>query len=92
VKQAAAQLIARSAQASAPPAPKSGNGNGNGKGPALQEALGVELPFGTRNHKEYKGKTLGELEGIDEHLITWLSQNCTVETVREAARVIVAAR
>jgi hypothetical protein len=83
----------------------SGNGNGNGSGKSngdnghsddqgmpLAHAKAVELPFKTRSHPEYQGKTLGELERIEPELLDLLVEHGRVPAVKEAAAVIVAAR
>jgi hypothetical protein len=50
------------------------------------------LPFGTRSHPEYRGKTLGELETLNPQLIDFLVDGGRVPAVMEAAQTIVAAR
>jgi uncharacterized protein (DUF3820 family) len=59
---------------------------------SLAQALQVQLPFGTRNHPEYKGQTLGELEQRDPQLIRWLADKSKNPALRGAAGAIVAAR
>ena len=68
------------------------NGNGADQGMPLAHAKAVELPFKTRSHPEYQGKTLGELEQIEPELLDLLVEHGRVPTVMEAAAVIVAAR
>jgi hypothetical protein len=81
-----------------------GNGNGRGDGtsatphpaetrPELEKARAVVLPFGTRSHPEYKGKTLGEVSGLNGELIAWLANEFAPtsdggRTVQSAAQVI----
>jgi hypothetical protein len=81
-----------------------GNGNGRDSGtstasqptetkPELEKARAVVLPFGTRSHPEYKGKTLGEVSGLNGELIAWLANEFSPtsnggRTVQSAARVI----
>ena len=71
---------------------KGDNGNGNDQGMPLAHAKAVELPYGTRSHPEYRGKTLGELEQINPPLLDFLVDNGRMPAVMEAAAAIVAAR
>ena len=79
--------------------PGGSGGNGykptgsNGAGDKLAQARSVVLPFGTRSHPEYKGKTLGDLATINGELIAWLADEFEPtsdegQTVQDAARVI----
>jgi hypothetical protein len=86
-----------------PEAEKRSNGSpGNGKPaasrpaetkPELEKARAVVLPFGTRSHPEYKGKTLGELSSLNGALIAWLATEFAPtsdggRTVQRAAKVV----
>ena len=66
--------------------------NGDDQGMPLAHAQAVELPFGTRSHPEYRGKTLGELETLNPQLIDFLVDGGRVPAVMQAAQTIVAAR
>jgi hypothetical protein len=67
------------------------SGNGNGK-MSLDEALAVTMPCGTKNHPEYEGKALSEIEAADSRVVDWLADKATSAELREAAATIVAAR
>jgi hypothetical protein len=86
-----------------PEADKRSNGRpGNGESAALrpaetktelEKARAVVLPFGTRSHPEYKGKTLGELSSLNGDLIAWLATEFAPtsdggRTVQRAAKVV----
>lgn len=65
--------------------------NGNGK-MSLDAALSVEMPFGTRNNPELKGKPLRYVNEHHADLMEWLIDNAKSHRLREAAEVIVASR
>jgi hypothetical protein len=82
-------------------APANGRGKstpGNGRTPGdaeskLAQARATILPFGTRDHPEWRGKTLGEVSGLNGELIAWLANEFAPtsdggRTVQGAARVI----
>ncbi|MBN1936696.1 MAG: SWIM zinc finger family protein [Anaerolineae bacterium] len=59
----------------------------------LEQARAIVLPFGTRSHPEYKGKTLGELAAINGELIVWLAGEFAPSTddgneVKRAAQLL----
>jgi len=63
----------------------------------LAQAHALVLPFGTREHPEYKGRPLGELAAINGELIAWLATNFTPNTedgkaVKRAAGIIARAK
>jgi len=72
--------------------------SGNGRAPGgtenkLEQARATILPFGTRDHPEWRGKTLGEVSGLNGDLIAWLANEFAPtsdggRTVQSAARVI----
>jgi len=60
---------------------------------ALAQARATILPFGTRNHPEYKGKSLGEVSTLNGELIAWLATEFAPtsdggRTVQSAAKVV----
>jgi hypothetical protein len=75
---------------------KSTSGNGSAPGDAeskLAQARATILPFGTRDHPEWRGKTLGEVSSLNGELIAWLANEFAPtsdggRTVQGAARVI----
>ena len=79
----------------------SGNGQGaaksggkaesNGKS-ALAAARAVAMPFGTRNHPEYKDKTLSEIEKADPGMVDWLADKAKSPWLKDAASLVVASR
>ncbi len=73
----------------------SGNGQGapksNGK-LTLKAALAMAMPFGTRNHPEYKGKTLSEIEKADSDFVNWLADKARSARLKDAAALVVASR
>jgi hypothetical protein len=59
----------------------------------LEHARATVLPFGTRNHPEYKGKTLGEVSSLNGDLVAWLATEFAPtsdggRTVQRAAKVV----
>ena len=80
---------ARTAQGSA-----TAGGNGkNGDEMSLEQARATVLPFGTRDHPEWKGKSLAEVSALNIDLIAWLASefNPTSKggtTVQKAAQVM----
>ena len=65
-------------------------GNTEGK---LEQARATILPFGTRDHPEWRGKTLGEVSSLNGDLIAWLADEFAPtsdggRTVQSAAQVI----
>jgi len=82
-------------------APTNGSGkstSGNGHKPEgaeskLEQARATILPFGTRDHPEWRGKTLGEVSSLNGDLIAWLANEFAPtsdggRTVQSAAQVI----
>ena len=74
-------------------APARGNGK-NGSEMSLDRARATVLSFGTRDHPEWKGKSLAEVSTLSTELIVWLANefNPTSKggrTVQEGAKVIV---
>lgn len=57
---------------------------------SLDEARAVTLPYGTRNHPEYQGKTLAELAQLDAPLVAWLAENARSTQLRSAAAALAA--
>ena len=60
----------------------------------LEQARATVLPFGTREHPEWKGRQLGELSALNAELIPWLAESFAPtseggRTVQQAARVMV---
>jgi hypothetical protein len=60
----------------------------------LEQARATVLPFGTREHPEWKGRQLGELAALNADLIPWLAEsfNPTSEggrTVQQSAQVMI---
>ena len=59
----------------------------------LEQARATILPFGTRNHPEYKGKTLGEVSTLNGELVAWLATEFSPtsnggRTVQRAAKIV----
>lgn len=59
----------------------------------LEQARATVLPFGTREHPEWKGKPLGELAALNAELIPWLAESFSPtseggRTVQQAAQVL----
>ena len=59
----------------------------------LEQARATILPFGTRNHPEYKGKSLGEVSTLNGELVAWLATEFAPtsdggRTVQRAAKVV----
>lgn len=59
----------------------------------LEQARAAVLPFGTREHPEWKGKSLGELETLNAELIPWLAESFSPtseggRTVQQAAQML----
>ncbi len=92
IKAAAHAMLTGNGDSDAPSDNGNGNGKGDDQGMPLAHAKAVELPFKTRSHPEYQGKTLGELERIEPELLDLLVEHGRVPAVKEAAAVIVAAR
>ena len=73
----------------------SSGGNGkNGGEMSLEQARATVLPFGTRDHPEWKGKSLAEVSSLNTDLIAWLATEFSPTskggtTVQRAARVMV---
>ena len=70
-----------------------GNGK-NGGEMSLEQARATVLPFGTRDHPEWKGKRLAEVSTLNTDLIAWLANeyNPTSKggrTMQRAARIII---
>ena len=66
----------------------------NGSHMSLEQARVTVLPFGTRDHPEWKGKSLAEVSTLSAELIAWLATEYSPtseggKTVQEAARVLV---
>ena len=60
----------------------------------LEQARATALPFGTREHPEWKGKPLGELADLNAELIPWLAESFSPtseggRTVQQSAQVMV---
>jgi hypothetical protein len=72
------------------PAPSGDGAGGNGNMTADQAEAFV-MPFGTREHPEYKGQTLGALAQAAPDLIRWLAGNQFQPKTGEGERVKVAA-
>lgn len=68
------------------------NGHGKNGGMSLDDALAVTMPFGTRDHPEYKGRPLSEIERADPGLVDWLADKARSPQLQGAAETIVAAR
>ena len=92
IKAAARAMLNGAAPATEPDTSPANPSNGDDQGMPLAHAQAVELPFGTRSHPEYRGKTLGELETLNPQLIDFLVEGGRVPAVMEAAQTIVAAR
>lgn len=79
----------RSRDEKAGPTPTDGGNNAE-----LGQARATVLPFGTREHPEWKGRQLGDLAAINAELIPWLAESFSPtseggRTVQQAARVMV---
>ncbi len=57
----------------------------------LEQARTYAMPFGTRDHPEYKGQTLGTLIAQDAGFVRWLAENSTNALLRQAATLMVSA-
>lgn len=64
---------------------------GNGS-MSLDEARALEMPFGVKNHPDYKGKSLGDVEVADPGCIDWLAKTARSADLKAAAMAIAAAR
>jgi len=95
IKAAAAALIAAQPKASAPAvapaaqAPQNSDGN-----MALEQALKVTLPFGTRGNPDLKDKPLAEAEKTEPAFVEFLAspKGAKYPDLHAAAKVIVGAR
>ena len=79
----------RSRDEKAGPTPTDG-----GNSAKLEQARATVLPFGTREHPEWKGRQLGDLAALNADLIPWLAESFNPtskggRTVQQAARVMV---
>jgi hypothetical protein len=82
----------RSAQAAE--ASSSGGNGKNGGEMSLEQARATVLPFGTRDHPEWKGKSLAEVSSLNTELIAWLANEFNPTSkggtaVQRAARIMV---
>ncbi len=77
------------------PAPSNGHGQSKAKSNGTlssDEALAVTMPFGTRNHPEYRNKSLREIEAVESKLVTWLAENAKADHLKKAASVVIKSR
>ena len=96
IKTAAATLIAGLPQATpaAAPAAASGNGNGNDGPMALEAALKVTLPFGTRANPGLKDQPLAVAEKTEPAFVDFLAspKGAKYPELHAAAQIVVAQR
>lgn len=57
--------------------------------PVQYRAEALRLPFGTWNHPEYEGLTLGDLARRDPQYVRWLSRYAVDPQLRWAAGVVI---